>query len=50
MVLRYFYTDNMGGRLEHLMADLGCQLDYIWNELKLKQQGMHIKDVLDWII
>ena len=49
-VLGYFYTDNMGGRVEHLMADLWCQFDYIWNELEPKQQGMHIKNFLAWII
>lgn len=33
-----------------MMADRGCQLDYIWNQLKPKQQGRPMRDFPDWII
>lgn len=28
-------------------ANLGCQLDYVWNQLKPQRLGMSVKDFLD---
>lgn len=33
-----------------MMANLGYQFDYIWNQVKLKQLGTTVKGFLDWII
>lgn len=30
-----------------VMADLGCQLDHSWNQLKPKQLGMPVRAFLD---
>lgn len=32
------------------MANLGCQLDYVWHQLKPKQLGTPVRDFLDQII
>lgn len=32
-----------------VMANLTCQLDHMWNQLKPKHLGTPVKDFLDWI-
>lgn len=36
--------------LEVAMDNLGCQLDYIWDQLKPKHLGMAVRDICHWII
>ena len=36
--------------LSSVTSNLGCQVDYIWNQLKLKQLDMLVLDFLSWII
>lgn len=32
-----------------VLANPGCQYDYIWNQLRPKQWDMTVRDFLDWI-
>lgn len=36
-----------GEHVRHVMTDLHCRLDCVWNQLSRKQLGMRMKDLLD---
>jgi hypothetical protein len=41
---------NSGATLVAVMANLGCQLGWIWNQLNYKPLGISVRNFLDHII